>query len=145
MASSSKYLSKFILQLVIITVLICPQESLGRVNQHLIAKRDSSSEDILIKAIEEIATTIPLTRYESDPLLFQAVDSANSQSTYRDPQSEQVFYERGSTDRNKAVIVLSSAEDKLSFNGTKREFIVLRSSKLEGTPVKYYPSIVFLL
>jgi hypothetical protein len=138
--------TRWFLSLVCLSQLHALAES-GFTAKHEVSKRDASEEATAIKAIEELAKSIPLTSYDSDPILIQFTDRANSHTTYKDPTNDHVYYERDFADHNTPIVVLSSAEDKLpvSKSGIKRVYIILTASGIDSdTGKKYYPSIAYL-
>lgn len=82
--------------------------------------------------------------------LFQKIDTINTISKYVTPykleeKDSDVVYERNFNDKDKDVIVLSKAEDKVSLRegGSKQTYVVLRRNPEALTPA-YYPAYAYL-
>lgn len=114
--------------------------------EHYVSKRDSPGDDAdLRKELETRLGAFPTDRFDSDPILLQQVDTVNEKSTYKDPQTDQEYYEHGASDKNKAAVVLTAEEDKIPLTGDKRVYVAMRQSSLEGKPKKYYASLIYLV
>lgn len=81
---------------------------------------------VVVAHLEKLAGAIPIVRFESDTVVKQQVDKANSISKYTLFGDTEVLYERSSNDKNKDVVILTSEEDNIPFTTFKKIYVVLK-------------------
>jgi hypothetical protein len=109
-----------------------------------------SADDPVLSILAEQASRIPLDRYEDDPYLLQSIDKINSFTHYKTPyrleeKDTDIVYERSHDDKDKDVIVLGRAEDKLNLQSHlgKQTYVVLRRNPNSIAPA-YYVTYAYL-